>query len=77
MKRLMVYGYNKEEKTETGMTNIKCLFSELLPYPALIANAKRTAEEAGYEITKVNLNAAWDKPFKDVTEQFMKGRIEE
>ena len=77
MKTLMVYGYSKRGKAQTGRTTIKCIFSMLLPTPSCIARAKRTAEENGYEITKVELNAAYDKPFKDVTDQFMKGRIEE
>lgn len=77
MKTLMVYGYKRKEKAETGRTNIKCLFYGLFPSPLCIANAKRTAEETGHEITRVELSVEWDAPFKDVTEQFMKGRIEE
>ena len=77
MKALMVYGYNPKEKSETGMTKIRCLFQNLYPSPGCIANAKRTAQDNGYVITKVELNASFKKAFKDVTDQFMKGRIEE
>ncbi len=77
MKALMVYGYKPKEKEKTGMTKIRCLFQNLYPSPGCIANAKRTAQENGYVITKAELNVSFEKALKDVTEQFMKGEIEE
>lgn len=71
MKTLMVYGTNRA----TG--EYKCIFGTLFPSRRCIATAKQTADREGYDICKVELSVEWNKPFKDVTEQFMKGEITE
>ena len=70
MKSLIVYGTNRSGE-------YKCIFGMLAPLKTCITNAKKTAKQHGYEITKVELNAAWNEPFKDVTDQFMAGEITE
>ena len=67
----MVYGVNRE----TG--EYKCIFGMLAPLKSCIRNAKKTANEHGYDIAKVELDSSWNQPFKDVTDQFMKGEITE
>lgn len=70
MNTLIVYGKNRK----TG--EVKRIFSALAPFTQCIRNAKKTADENGYDIQTVILNA-FNRPYTDVTEQFMEGRIEE
>lgn len=69
MNTLIVYGVDRK----TG--ELKRIFSVLAPIKPCIRTAKKTANENGYDIHRVYLNA-FNRPYKDVTEQFMKGEIE-
>ncbi len=65
MKTLIVYGTHRE----TG--ELKCLFSTLFPSMSCIRRAKVTADDNGYDIARVELSSAWNKPFQDVTKEFL------